>query len=68
MTIYQMIASGESDLGHNQRIYSKNVFMNPEIDEEYKKDFIEKCCDKKQFMSLERDAIEISVVELNLID
>jgi hypothetical protein len=62
------VAHGCSSFGSNLKIRSKKVSKSEERLYEFKEEFIEKCCDPKQLLFLNKDDLELSVVQLELID
>jgi len=68
MEIYQLIFKGQyAYFGGKAKIHSKKVYRNKkDITEEVIEEFINLCCDGGGLYDIEKDTVEVKIVELHL--
>ena len=68
MIIFQLHACGSCSIGGRFRMGSKNVFKYREQAVKFIPEFERLCCDDSQLYSAVKGTLEISVLELELVE
>lgn len=66
--IYQLSAKGDSVNGHRFKMNSKKLFKTKQLAEANKQEFFDKCCDENHFEYASPETLQISIIELELVE
>jgi len=68
MKFYQLIARGPTECFGIETLRSTCIFKTREKAQEYEERFLEKCTDSKKLICLDKNHVEIKIIELEVIE